>query len=208
MSGTNSHKPEPQISSRRNSALTLAIICIILIAGLAATIAYYTLTINGQNDKIANLTDTANNLNDTVNLAKYMVLANNQTISQASHDYTSFTFTANTTGYLLVWILSSSPIKDKYVRVIYNSTLPTTSYEQAFGQPVTTLYRNGSWTYYSYDYQNNLTVIDNPVFPVLSSFGWSTDSSNIIPIGTTVEIRIGNTGTDNATEQVTIVYYY
>lgn len=98
---------------RKNVAITIGIICIILGAFLVGTTIYFTSTINS----------TITDLNDTVNLRKHTVWVNNETVSQTAGNYTSWTFSANSanvSGYILVSFLSSTT-NNTYVRVIYSA---------------------------------------------------------------------------------------
>lgn len=169
----------------RNVAITLGIICTILIVGLVGAIASYTSIISGKDDTIASkdsqisslnsqiiyLNSKVSDLTDTVNLGKSTVWVNNQIINQSVWGYTYVkTFSTSYAGYISVDVLSSTPT-NKYVEVIWS----------AYG--------------ISYD-SGHITVGTNGTayFPMMPS-------SNII-------ITIGNTVLLNATETVTITYYY
>lgn len=97
----------------RTVAIMLGIVCIILVVGLIAVVANYASIINQKDTTIANL-------NDIVNIAKSTPWINSQTVSQPAVSYTSWSFSANYTGYVSVNILSSSTI-NTYAEVIYSS---------------------------------------------------------------------------------------
>jgi hypothetical protein len=186
--GSKMSEIEPKKMVRRSVAIALGIICIILIAGLGVTMEYYTMAINDKSNAIASLTDT-------VNLAKFLVLADNQTVTQTAGNYTSWTFTANATGYVSVWGLSSTT-NNTYVRVIYNASVPTPNKFSSYQTNYQWVYQyEDAFSNYQYDNQVN---------------GEKAFSDNIFPVfPTIVEIRVGNTNIiGNATERVLIVYYY
>jgi Ca2+-binding RTX toxin-like protein len=185
----------------RNVALALGIICIILLAGFGVIIGYFTMTIDDKDRTITNL-------NDIINLANYTVVANNQTVTQAAGNYTSWTFTANVTGYVFVTILSSTT-NNTYVRVIYNASIPTFSTENGAATNYQwVVYPEGAWDDYQYDNQVNLGNGYGNLFPV---YPWLAPSYIQLPLKgpTIVEVRVGNTNiVGNATENVLIIYYY
>lgn len=194
MSETKATEMKPKKMRSRNIAVALGIICIILVAALAATTTYYILAIEDKSNSISSL-------NSLVNLANYTVIVDNQTFTQTAGNYTSWTFIANYTGYLFFWIHSDTRITDKYVEVAYNATVPVVFY--LGGTP---LYREGGWTYCYYDKQVNLTENPDPVFPILPSF---LIYQHNLRNGTTVEIRLVNTDPlRNAEENLTMIYYY
>src|SRR5208337_2150545 len=162
-------KPKKMV---RSVAIALGIICIILIliAGLGAIIEYYTMAINDKNNTIASLTES-------VNLVKSVVLANSQIITQTAGNYTSWKFIVNVTGYVYVSILDNPQIKNWYVRVIYNASIPPFFYP------------------YQYDTQVNLDNMNKIIFPVLLSVTSSGPPSPHALVGTSVEVRVGNTYT-------------
>jgi hypothetical protein len=181
---------------RRSVVIVLAI----SVASLVGTTVYLVSTVNQKDSVIADL-------NDTVNLRKYAVWVNNETVSQTAGSYTSWKFTANVTGYVFVSIWSSTT-KATYVRVIYNATIPALSEESDWHTNYTwVLVPEGAWYYYQYDNQVNTGNDSHAIFPV---FPWLSTLTVFGSNGPTiVEVRVGNTNTfENATEQVTIVYYY
>jgi hypothetical protein len=187
---------KPKKMVRRSVAITLAIACIVLIAGLGVTIDYYTMTISDKDRTITSLTDI-------INLANFTVLASNQTITQTAGNYTSWKFIANVTGYVCVYVLSSTT-NNTYVRVIYNASIPTFSEINGVSTNFKWVIKYEGGTYH-YQYDNQVNVgrgSENIFFVPCSEQPFSSTS-------TKVEIRVGNTNAvDNATETVMITYYY
>jgi hypothetical protein len=194
-------EPKSKKMVSRNVAIALGIICIVLITGLGVTMGYYVITISDKDRTITNLTDT-------INLANFTVLADNQTVTQAAGNYTLWTFIANFSGYVRVMVWSSTT-NNTLVRVIYNATIPTFSeVAGAESNYKSVLVPEGAWEYYQYDNQVNVANGFSKMFPV---FSWVGPSPS--PFGskgpTIVEVGVGSTNiSENATEQVTIVYYY
>lgn len=126
----------------RNVAIAFGIIAIILLVGLAGVIANYTSIINAKDNLIASkdseitnknseissltsqkdsLQNQVNDLNDKLNLAKFEIWVNSETISQPASSYWSFsTNQAIYAGYVSVAIHTSTTT-NTYVRVIYSS---------------------------------------------------------------------------------------
>jgi cell division protein FtsL len=121
----------------RNVAIALGIIVIILAVGLVGAIANYTSIISGkdntiatQNSEIADKNSTITSLNsqisslsDTVNLAKSTIWVNALNISQSAGSYTNWTFSANYSGYVSVYVRSSTT-SNTYVEVIWSYAIP------------------------------------------------------------------------------------
>jgi hypothetical protein len=191
-------KPKKMVS--RSVAIALGIVCVLLIAGLGGTIAYYTMTINNKdstyNDYVSshshtdfdynslstqntnlqnqntNLQNQVNDLTSTLNLGKSTVWVNDETVSQGADTYTYWTFSANYAGYVGI-TLSSSTSSSTHANVVYS----------ALGNRV------------SFDHDTPIGPGGTAYFPVLPS-------SNI-----TCEVGNGNL-IGGATETVTIIYYY
>ncbi len=168
----------------RNVAIALGIICVILAVSLVGVLINYTLIINGKDSTITNLTDT-------VNLEKYVFWVNNQTVSQTAGNYTSWTFLANASGFILITLKPTT--NDTFIRVNYTAVLP--------------LRPPGGGLFYHYDYDRQINAYPfeaGYIFPVLSS----TRSHLASAAPTTVEIRVGNTNSvGGSTETVTIEYH-
>jgi nitrate reductase NapE component len=178
-------KPKKMVA--RNVAIALGIICIVLVVGLVGAFAYYASQISSLNSEVGNLTYIAS-------LDKSTVWVNDTTVTQTASNYTSWSFSADYAGYVSVNVQSSTT-NNTYVRVIYSA--------------------------YSINYDNTITVGTSGTasFPVLfAPLAFMTPS---IPPGTpprsfpysigytSIELRAGNTNTvGNATETVTITYYY
>jgi DNA-binding transcriptional ArsR family regulator len=182
---------KPRKAVRRSVAIALGIICIILIAGFGGAMAYYTFTISDKDRTLASLIEIAA-------LAKSTVWVNNQTTGQTAGKYTSWTFSAQFAGFIVVHTKSTT--NNTWVRVIYTTTL---------------LLGNGTTLVYPYDSQIDVKSYDeDTVFPFLPGsanlfyfLSSGTEPSYNLPIY--VEIEVGNTNTtDNATENVSITYYY
>jgi len=187
-------EPKPKKMVSRRLVVALGIACIVLIAGLGVTIGYYTRAINDKDQTITSL-------NSTVSLQEYAVWVDNQTISQIAGNYTSWTFTASVAGYISVWVLSSTT-NNTYVRVIYTAFEPVIALENGVYN-----YQDAAYEY-QYDTQINApSPMTSNIFDFLPSQMTFSPLSAIRP--TNVEIRVGNTNlVSNATETVTITYYY
>jgi hypothetical protein len=180
------NEPEPKKMVRRNVAVALGIICIVLAIGLVGAIAGYTSMINGkdstissQASQISSYQNQVNNLTNTLDLSESTVWVNNQTISQAAYRYTFWTYSINNAGYVSVNVQSSTT-NNTYVTV--------------------------NWYLDGILYYNNVTVgtSGRAVFPVLPTlpYGELSGSNYIL-------IKVGNTNkVGNATETVSITYYY
>jgi Ca2+-binding RTX toxin-like protein len=189
---TKPSETKPKKMVKKNIAIALGIACVILIAGLGSSLGYYVMTMNNKDGTITNLTDK-------IDFVDFTVLADNQTVNQTAGNYNSWAFVANGSGYVSV-IIWSSTTNDTYVRVIYNATIPTWS--EVSGAETNykwTLMPEGAWENYQYDNQAKVANGFSQLFPVLLSFKGPT----------IVEVRVGSTNaSENAAEQVTIVYYY
>jgi hypothetical protein len=111
---------------RKSVAITLGTICIILVAGLVGTFAYYMSTVNDRNSTISllnsqilNLQNQTNVSTEMLNLAKNDVWVNNQTVSQSANSYTRWTFVADFAGYVAITVFKTTA-NNTYVQVIYS----------------------------------------------------------------------------------------
>jgi hypothetical protein len=172
VSQTKPSEAKPKKMVKRSIAVALGIVCIVLITALGVAMSQ-TFSSSSQ----------VNDLTDSLNLRKYVVLVMEKNFYQLSSNYTSWTFSVNVSGYVLVSVVTLGNV---YVRVIYNASVPV-------GIVDGTLFDYGTSYNYQYDSQETVSGRGTAVFPVLPS-------SNI-------EIRIGNTigGTE---ESVSIIYYY
>jgi len=205
---------KPKEVVNRNVAIALGIVCIILGAFLAGAIVYFSHIVNDKNSTIEEKDSVIADLNDTINLQKYTVWVNNETVTQEAGNYTSWTFTASVAvaGYIEV---SMMPAKNKtyaemlnnaYVEVICNASVPA-GFEMNgvwYYVPTASAY---SYYYYNSDIRVNLSSSGHiNVFPVLP---WTIPHGRFNDGTSIVEIRVGNTNTvDNATETVLVTYYY
>jgi len=160
---------------RRTIAITLGIICLILVTVLIGVASFYTSRISSLNSKVSDLTDIVNSEESTV-------WVNDTTVTQTASNYTSWFFSASYAGYISVNVQSSTT-NNTYVRVMYSAKV--------------------------INYNNTVTVgrSGTAAFPV------SVYPFLVFPLptkpSTNIEIRVGNTNTvGNATETVTITYYY
>ena len=188
---------KPRKVVARNVAIALGTACIILVAFLVLTTIYLVSTINDRNSTINQRDNAIADLNDTVNLRKYTIWVNNETVTQAAGNYTSWTFSASVAGYIQA--TTTSITNNTYLEVKYNATIHV-------GFEYDHSYSYMGFVYQNYHYDNQITFRSGTaqnIFPILP---WSVDD----PSGTSiVEIRVGNTNTvENATETVLVTYYY
>ena len=173
----------------RGVAIALGSICIVLIA----FIAYFSITGISAQNSYNNLQKQVNDLTNITNLADSRVLVNDQTVSQTAGNYTSWMFnpsgqsiithswSINYAGVLKVDVQSSTT-NNTYVRVIYSWYNPQFAFAEY------------SWGVH-YNNQIEVGTIGTASFPVFPTYD--------------IEIRVGSTNTsENATETVTITYYY
>jgi len=197
---------------RRSVAVGLGIACILLIAGLGGAMAYYVSTHHHADADYDSLSTQNTNLYNIVNLASSTVWVNDTTVTQTANNYTSWYFSANYSGYALVNVQTSTA-ETTYAEAIYsayginyNNTITVgTSGTAAF--PV---------LFAPLAYMITAGKDDKAVFPVstgspVTGFSLSNGASNPknAPSHSSIEIRVGNADTvSNATETVTITYYY
>jgi hypothetical protein len=112
---------------RRNVAIALGIICIVLVAGLVGALAYYTLIINDKDNTISSLTnqksvlqDQVFNLSGILNINDFRVLDDTYDEFIHPNSYWVAPVTQLTyAGFVDVYCLSTSPAT--YVELIYSS---------------------------------------------------------------------------------------
>jgi hypothetical protein len=113
-----------KIMVRRSLAIALGIICIVLMAAVAA----FSLVINGKDNAIDSLNSQVIDLRTTLYFGKEMHWIENLTVGQPAGSYSSWTFRADNAGYVSVWVLSDT--NNTYVRVIYTCAyVPTLHYD-------------------------------------------------------------------------------
>ena len=150
---------------RRSVAIALGIICIILAAGLVGA--------------ILGLQNQVNDLTNTINLGKSLVMVNYQTVNQAAGSYYSWHLSGiGYAGYISVDVQSSTT-NDTYVRIIYSAYVGV----------------GLGLTRFHYDNQTGVGTGGTVNVPILPY--------------SVLEVRVGNSNLINgATETVTITYYY
>jgi TolA-binding protein len=84
-------------ASRRSIVIALGIICIILIAGLGGTIAFYTSMINDKNNTISSLNTQISQLNSSVTKLKQQIALDNATINSLTSNVTNLQKLLNAT---------------------------------------------------------------------------------------------------------------
>jgi DNA-binding transcriptional ArsR family regulator len=163
---------------RRSVVLGLGILCVVLVIGLIGTVSLYAFQTSSLNSKVSDLTDIAN-------LNKSTVWVNDTTITQTASNYTSWFFIPMYAGYVSVDVLSSTT-SNTYVRVIY------------------------VFAGVNYDNQITVGVSGTGVFPLVYRYTPPPQNTPLLPLlRPPLEIRVGNTNSvGNATETVTITYYY
>ncbi|MGA2309829.1 MAG: hypothetical protein ABSG57_09825 [Candidatus Bathyarchaeia archaeon] len=188
--------PKKMVSNKIVIALGTA--CIILGAFLVAI--YFTSTIN---DTINQKDSLIRDLNDTLNLLKYTVWVNNETVSQTAGNYTSWTFLDGVPAAGYFEVLTTSTTNNTYIEVIYNATVQI-GFEEDHTYHYIGTPEAFAWYPYDYDHRINVPSFETvSVFPVLLAMGQLHSGTSF------VEIRVGNTNTiDNATETVLVTYYY
>jgi hypothetical protein len=163
----------------RNVAITLGIVCIILIAGLGGLTAFYTSivgdrdnTVSSLKSQIANLENQVGNLSNIVDLKVTRVIADNQTITGDQNGEFYWHFDASCSGYVSV--------------TIYDSTDNPTS--------VTVAYTNFGDEYLV---QKGISTNGTAAFPIMASMvKWCT-------VGVGIHFL-----TYHNSATVTVMYYY
>lgn len=136
--------------------------------------------------QISSLSSKVSDLTDTLNMGKSTILVNNQTVSQTADNYTSWMFNYEPpyeiSKLIEPWPLPSWSIK--YAGILWVTVRSSTNKTY-----VRAIY--AGW----FDSQEDVGTTGGAIFPVFPSGN--------------IEIRVGNTNTtENATETVTITYYY
>jgi hypothetical protein len=136
---------EPKVNEkkmvRRSVAIVLGTICIILVASLVGGFGYFMLEVDDRDNTISSLTsqisskdsqisqlntqisdqnNTIFSLNSIINLEKYTYWVNDKSVSQPASSYTSWKFSTNTSGIVVVDLFNSTS-STTYVRVIYET---------------------------------------------------------------------------------------
>jgi hypothetical protein len=120
-------------SVSRVVAIALGVVCIILVASLAGTIAIIysrDSTISSLQYENSNLQFQANELNSTANLSKIDLWQWGVNVSQPPASYSSWNFSAGYAGYLTVQVNpSQNSTNDIYVRVAWSYKKSVVSYD-------------------------------------------------------------------------------
>jgi hypothetical protein len=121
---------EPKVERKvvsRTVAISLGIICIVLVIGLVGAIAEYTSmindkdnTISSQASQISSYQNQVSDLTGKLDLSQNTVWINDQPINQGASGYTYWTFSATYAGYVVVNVISSTT-SNAYAEVIYSS---------------------------------------------------------------------------------------
>jgi outer membrane murein-binding lipoprotein Lpp len=82
---------------RKDVIIALGIICIILVAGIGGTIAFYTSIINDKNNAISSLNTQVSELNSTVTSLKQQIVSDNATINSLISNVTDLQKLLNVT---------------------------------------------------------------------------------------------------------------
>lgn len=153
----------------RNVAIGIGVLCIVLLVTMVGVVVNYALVLNDKDSQIVDLRSqvtfddlTIDRLTAIVDLSNSTVWVDNETISQpagnSSSAYTSWSYSVNYAGYVVVDVLSSST-SNTYVKLSY------------------------SWNGVSYDNTTNTGSSGSAWFPVLPANNISIrvinkDSSN------------------------------
>jgi len=111
-------KPWKMVIRVTSGTLALGVICVLLVAALGATIAYYTMTINNKNKTNANDAETINQLNATVNQLNATINQLNATIAEQNNTIASLN--ANITNLttensqLQVWLNGNETVLHQF----------------------------------------------------------------------------------------------
>jgi hypothetical protein len=206
---------------RRSVAVGLAIVCILLTAGLGGAMAYYVSTHHHTDSDYDSLSSQNTSLYNIVNLANSTVWVNDTTVTQTASNYTSWHFYGSYAGYVLVSVQTSTT-NTTYVEVIYSAVY--SAYNINYDNTIT-VGTSGTVAFpvlFAPEvYMTTVGTSRTAAFPILSRFpitDFSFSNGASIPPGTTpenftgypnIEIRVGNTNrVSNATETVTITYNY
>jgi uncharacterized phage infection (PIP) family protein YhgE len=205
----------------KRSTLGLIIICVLLVAALGGTIAYYTITINNKENQLNSLNDQLNTLNDQLNTLKSFIATITEetnssadvatVISDLNGTFNEFTsmYTSTIDSLNAALNLSESTILVNNQTVSEPAAELGSWYNWTFS-PSTAGYltvnvssaSTESWAYteysaYGVNYSNQINVGTNGTacFPILPSLNMTVGVGNV-------------TLTRIATQTVTITYYY
>jgi cell division protein FtsL len=169
-----------KIRVKKFSGLTIALIvlCVVFIITTIGAITYYQPRLSSLQSQLTTVKNQLSSDNSTIGLQESKVWINDQTVSQTTSSYTTWTFSASNAGYVVVQVLGS--------------TVP--------GTRVEALYSSHGLNY-NQSYTGSQAISDggSAIFPILPS------SSITIGVGSGNWISSVPT---SVTETVTITYYY
>jgi hypothetical protein len=187
----NETKPKKMV--RRSVAMGLVVICIMLTASMVGIVIFFIPAHNQVSNLQSQLNDANDNLTAVLNLNKSIVLVNGEEATQQnSAQQNSFSEwdldQINYSGYITVWVNSVDPL----------SSAQTVWVELSYVSP-----------YLKNNYDEKQTLSDKNIlgflqdyasFPVLPTEPESFYGPVVVKVGTNLGF--------NATEKVTITYYY
>lgn len=146
--------------------------------------------IDSLNSNVTKLQNQMNNLTDILSLGKSTVWVDHQTVSQPTNSSTNWRFSASYAGCLFIDI--------EVPPIIVNGTIDIfTGIEEG-------IYVRVIYTFGTFGGQPPLVIYDNQV-----NLGGIGMTANFQVLPASIEIEVGNTKMiGNATETVTITYYY
>ena len=124
MSEPKPNETNPKKMVSRSVAITLGIVCILLIAGLGGAIAYYTMTINNKDNQIKSANSTISSLNSEVSIQNSTISSLGSQISQLNATIASLE--AQIPHTVTVQIYASDP-NDGFPRtwdVVFDRAMP------------------------------------------------------------------------------------
>jgi len=198
--------PPPSAGKRNMKFVALAVVCVILAAGLVSVFVVYQPTnlqaqIKEKNNEISSLQAQVQNLTSQVSSANSDKTANENQISSLNTELTNLTDQLNSASSIMTMQSSETLISSSSVTVanntnIFDNTLPYPGYVQVQATSNSTAtYAQAIYSVYGVNFNQNITIgkSGTAVFPVLP---------------TTVEIRMGSTDKTAISATVTLTYYY
>ena len=190
--------------------VALVVICVVLLAGLVGTLAFYIPTVNSLNFQIAEKDETISSLNSQLTEKDDIISSLNSQISTLQNTLASkdsqikslnstilslYDYLYLNVSALLVY--TSVDQEANSSTTVWNYVLQFAGYVTVYVQSSSnTTYVTLSYSYREVDYQNSVTVGTNgtAAFPVLPAL---------------VKINVGNTDTVSpVTTSIMVIYYY
>jgi uncharacterized coiled-coil protein SlyX len=190
--------------------VALVVICVVLLAGLVGTLAFYIPTVNSLNFQIAEKDETISSLNSQLTEKDDIISSLNSQISTLQNTLASkdsqikslnstilslYDYLYLNVSALLVY--TSVDQEANSSTTVWNYMLQFAGYVTVYVQSSSnTTYVTLSYSYREVDYQNSVTVGTNgtAAFPVLPAL---------------VKINVGNTDTVSpVTTSIMVIYYY